>query len=81
MASRIPLLRLITLVDPNADNLTRCTEGNVKRDGETCAGRGAEVRREPAQKGWDTGEGTAGCNDQTAVAVLKLQWLELCPGI
>jgi hypothetical protein len=43
MACWIPLFRLVAFVDPDANNLTWGAERYVERDGETCAGCGAEV--------------------------------------
>lgn len=53
----IPLLRLLGLVDPDADDLARRAHGDVDRNGEANGCGGVQVGRQPAEQGRDACKG------------------------
>jgi hypothetical protein len=67
---RIPLLGLSSLVNPDADDLTRGAHRDVQSDGKADGAGGVEVGGEPAEERRDAGEGTAGGDDEATVSRL-----------
>lgn len=72
VTGRIPLGRFVSLVDPDADDLSRGAHGDVQRNGQADGSCGVQVGRQPTQERRNTGERTTCCNDKTSIARLNM---------
>jgi hypothetical protein len=71
MTGRIPTSLLISLINPNPDNLPGGPERDIQRNGESSSTRGINIRRQPAKKRRYTRKSPAACHDQATVPMLN----------